>query len=80
MILWEMCYGCDVDSRQARKSRGLPALNGHKCKHLSNLSCPCAPSVSPGREVWTSRMNVSYSGGLARVGDHLETFCLPQAP
>ena len=61
MILWETSWGCNVENRQARKSRGLPAPVGLKGKRLSNLSCPCAPSVSPGREVWTSRMDVTRS-------------------
>ena len=33
-ILWEMCWGCDVEHRQARRSRGLPAPIGLKCKRL----------------------------------------------
>jgi hypothetical protein len=28
VILWETCWGCDVENRQTRKSRGLPAPIG----------------------------------------------------
>ena len=54
LILWETCWGCDVENRQARKSRGLPppaALSANVFQICSVLEIPqfhlawrCGPS------------------------------------
>jgi len=57
---------------QARRTRAQPPAPGVQTSFKSVLTLSF--SAPPGWEVWTERLDVTRS-----VGDHLETFCLPQA-
>jgi hypothetical protein len=88
VILWETCWGCDVENRQARKSRGLPApiwllflqeqrkdiiLHPVLSANVFQISFVLEiPDLDP-----AGRCDPCGRIFLARVGDHLETFCLP---